>query len=69
LFNSKFPYLAALPPKYRNDKELSVIIKFIKVYPKVISSLRKVGIKSKDWARPIVPLEYKKSNCEGDYPE
>ena len=82
--------LAALPPKYQNEKDLNVMVKFIKEHPKVISTLKQLDFKSKviyfsddcsavfgrkhkskpkDWVGPADPLEYKKSNCEIDYPE
>jgi len=82
--------LAALPPQYQNEKDLNVMVNFIKEHPKVISSLRKIDFRAKiiyfddaceaifgrkhkpkpeGWVGPADPLEFKKSNCEIDYPE
>lgn len=82
--------LAALPPKYQNDKDLNVIVNFIKQHPKIIASLKTIDFGSKTihfdencivnfgrknikradgWVGPAAGLEFKKSNCELDYPE
>ena len=82
--------LAALPPKYQNDKDLNVMVTFVKEHSKIISTLKKIDFnakkvyfgndcvavferkyrkKAKGWVGPADPLEYKKSNCEIDYPE
>ena len=82
--------LAALPPQYQNEKDLNVMIGFIKKHPKVISALKKIDFNAKivyfddeceavfsrkhkpkpeGWVGPADPLEFKKSNCEIDYPE
>ena len=82
--------LAALPPEYQNEKDLNVMVNFVKDHPKIISTLKKIDFKSKviyfaddcravfgrkhkpkpkGWVGPADPLEFKKSNCEIDYPE
>lgn len=44
--------IAALPPEYQNEKDLKVIISFIKSHPAVISTLKSI-----DFSKKIVYFE------------